>query len=65
MTPRESFINALERKPSAGLVPHFELEFFLTMEALVDVGDDAPLIHRHGDLIDDLVRTHTTPLRRA
>jgi len=37
----------------------------LTMEALVDVGDDAPLIHAHGDLIDDLVRTHTTPLRRA
>lgn len=34
MTPREKFIWALERKPPvAGLVPHFELVFFLTMEA--------------------------------
>lgn len=33
MTPRERFIAALERKPLSGLVPHFELVFFLTMEA--------------------------------
>jgi uroporphyrinogen decarboxylase len=33
MTPRESFIAALERRPPVGHVPHFELEFFLTMEA--------------------------------
>ena len=33
MTPRESFIAALERKTPRGRVPHFELEFFLTMEA--------------------------------
>ena len=33
MTPRESFITALERGAPAGRVPHFELEFFLTMEA--------------------------------
>lgn len=33
MTPRERFIAALERKPLTGLVPHFELVFFLTMEA--------------------------------
>ena len=33
MTPRESFIAALERKPPSGRVPHFELEFFLTMDA--------------------------------
>lgn len=33
MTPRESFINALERRPPTGRVPHFELVFFLTMEA--------------------------------
>lgn len=32
-TPRQSFINALERRPPEGHVPHFELEFFLTMEA--------------------------------
>ena len=33
MTPRERFIAAFERKPLTGRVPHFELVFFLTMEA--------------------------------
>ncbi len=33
MTPRERFICALERRPPTGRVPHFELVFFLTMEA--------------------------------
>jgi uroporphyrinogen decarboxylase len=33
MTPRQKFISALEHKPIAGRVPHFELVFFLTMEA--------------------------------
>lgn len=33
MTPRESFIAALNREKPVGRVPHFELEFFLTMEA--------------------------------
>lgn len=32
MTPRQRFINALERKPIIGQVPIFELVFFLTME---------------------------------
>lgn len=32
MKPREKFIRALERKPIKGLVPHFELVYFLTME---------------------------------
>ncbi len=32
-TPREHFINALELGPPSGRVPHFELVFFLTMEA--------------------------------
>ena len=32
-SPRERFIAALERRPLLGLVPHFELVFFLTMEA--------------------------------
>jgi uroporphyrinogen decarboxylase len=32
-TPRDRFIAALERRPLAGRVPHFELVFFLTMEA--------------------------------
>ncbi len=35
MTPREAFIHALERRPPipGSHVPHFELVFFLTMEA--------------------------------
>jgi uroporphyrinogen decarboxylase len=33
LTPRERFIAALERRPVSGRVPHFELVFFLTMEA--------------------------------
>lgn len=44
MTPRERFIHALERRPPlSGRVPHFELVFFLTMEAF---GKVHPL-HRH------------------
>lgn len=33
MQPRERFIAALNRQPLTGRVPHFELVFFLTMEA--------------------------------
>lgn len=33
MTPRERMSAALERRPLTGRVPHFELVFFLTMEA--------------------------------
>jgi uroporphyrinogen decarboxylase len=33
MTPRERFAAALNRRPLEGPVPHFELVFFLTMEA--------------------------------
>ena len=33
LTPRERFVAALDRRPLTGLVPHFELVFFLTMEA--------------------------------
>lgn len=33
MEPRERFIAALERRPLTGRVPHFELVFYLTMEA--------------------------------
>ncbi|HUU11069.1 MAG TPA: hypothetical protein VM431_11110 [Phycisphaerae bacterium] len=33
MTPRETFITALEGRQPPGRVPHFELVFYLTMEA--------------------------------
>lgn len=34
LEPRDRFIKALNREPLEGLVPHFELVFFLTMEVL-------------------------------
>jgi uroporphyrinogen decarboxylase len=33
LTPKERFIAALERQPLSGQVPHFELVFYLTMQA--------------------------------
>jgi uroporphyrinogen decarboxylase len=33
LLPRQRFVTALERRPLTGRVPHFELVFFLTMEA--------------------------------
>lgn len=43
MTPRQKFIMALEGKQPPGRVPHFELVFYLTMEALGRVHPS----HRH------------------
>ena len=43
MTPREKFIMALEGKQPPGRVPHFELVFYLTMEAFGRVHPT----HRH------------------
>ena len=34
MTEKQRFVKALKREPMDGLVPHFELVFYLTMEAL-------------------------------
>jgi uroporphyrinogen decarboxylase len=34
MTEKERFVKALKREPLTGLVPHFELVFYLTMESL-------------------------------
>lgn len=44
MQPRERFIAALERRPLSGRVPHFELVFYLTMEAF---GKVHPLHRRY------------------
>ncbi len=50
LMPRERFIAALERRPIKGRVPHFELVFFLTMEAF---GKVHPL-HRGYDQWDQM-----------
>lgn len=69
LTPRKRFITALERKPITGLVPHFELVFFLTMEAFGKVhpshryysqwdqmNEKERQLHRV-DMVDILIRT--------
>ncbi|MEJ5297143.1 MAG: uroporphyrinogen decarboxylase family protein [Armatimonadota bacterium] len=55
LTPRERFIAALERRPLKGRVPHFELVFFLTMEAF---GKVHPLHRAYGqwDQMEDKER---------
>jgi uroporphyrinogen decarboxylase len=50
MTPRERFIAALERKPITGRVPHFELVFFLTMEAFGKVHPSHRSYHQWGQM---------------
>jgi uroporphyrinogen decarboxylase len=52
MTHRERFINALEGGPPRGRVPHFELVFFLTMEAFGRVHP----IHRQYSQWDQMSR---------
>lgn len=46
MQPRERFIAALERRPLTGRVPHFELVFFLTMEAFGKVHPEHRSYHQ-------------------
>jgi uroporphyrinogen decarboxylase len=53
LTPRERFIAALERRPLVGRVPHFELVFFLTMEAFGKVHPS----HRRYDQWDQMSDT--------
>lgn len=69
MQPRERFIAALERRPLTGRVPHFELVFFLTMEAFgrvhpshrsyhqwMQMEEQERMLHRH-DMADLFIRT--------
>jgi uroporphyrinogen decarboxylase len=49
-TPRDRFTAALERRPLTGRVPHFELVFFLTMEAFGKVHPS----HRRYDQWDQM-----------
>ena len=58
MTPRERLTATFEGKQPTGRVPHFELVFFLTMEAFGRV-DICVLVDIVGGVIDGLVRTFT------
>ncbi len=46
LEPRDRFIAALNRQPLTGLVPHFELVFYLTMEALGKVHPEHRSYHQ-------------------
>jgi uroporphyrinogen decarboxylase len=60
MTERERFIAALERRPITGRVPHFELVFFLTMEALGKVHPE----HRRYGQWKQMTETEKELIRR-
>ncbi len=58
MTPRDRFIKALERKSISGLVPHFELVFFLTMEAFGKVHPSHRSYHQWNQMSEKERRLH-------
>jgi len=62
MTPRERFIAALERRPLTGRVPHFELVFFLTMEAFGKVAPGHRSYHQWDQMEEQERRRHTADL---
>jgi uroporphyrinogen decarboxylase len=57
-TPRERFIAALERRPLTGRVPHFELVFFLTMEAFGKVHPSHRSYHQWTQMEEKERRLH-------
>jgi uroporphyrinogen decarboxylase len=61
-TPRERFIAALERQPLTGRVPHFELVFFLTMEAFGKVHPDQRKYHQWDQMEDKERQLHREDL---
>ena len=58
MTPRERFIAALERRPLTGRIPHFELVFFLTMEAFGRVHPCHRNYHQWDQMSESEKRAH-------
>jgi uroporphyrinogen decarboxylase len=57
-TPRERFIAALNRQPLTGRVPHFELVFFLTMEAFGKVHPGHRSYHQWDQMEEKERRLH-------
>ena len=58
MTPRERFIAALERRPLTGRIPHFELVFFLTMEAFGKVHPSHRAYHQWDQMTESERNLH-------
>ncbi|MBN8460066.1 MAG: hypothetical protein J0M04_19740 [Verrucomicrobia bacterium] len=65
MTPRETFIAALERRPITGRVPHFELVFFLTMEALGKAHPSQRVFHQWDQMTESERRLHRLDIART
>lgn len=61
-SPRERFIAALERRPLSGRVPHFELVFFLTMEAFGKVHPGHRSYHQWDQMEERERALHRTDL---
>src|SRR3989337_1583420 len=57
-TPRERFIAALKRQPLSGRVPHFELVFYLTMEAFGRVHPSHRIFEQWGQMSENERRLH-------
>ncbi|MCD6518420.1 MAG: hypothetical protein J7M05_00650 [Anaerolineae bacterium] len=62
MTPRERFIAALEHRPIPGRVPHFELVFFLTMEAFGKVHPLHRSYHQWDQMSESERRLHRSEM---
>lgn len=64
MTPKQRFIAALERKPLQGRVPHFELVFYLTMEAFGKVHPSHRSYHQWFQMTEKERRLHRMDMAR-
>ena len=62
MSPRERFIAALEHRPIPGRVPHFELVFFLTMEAFGKVHPLHRSYHQWDQMSESERRLHRSEM---
>lgn len=58
MTPREHFIAALERRPVTGRVPHFELDYYLTMEVFGQVHPNHRIFGQWDQMSENERRLH-------
>ena len=61
-TPRQNFITALELGTPSGLVPHFELVFFLTMETFGKVHSSHRLYNQWNQIEAKEKQMHRHPL---
>ena len=61
MKPRESFITALERQTPTGSVPHFELQFVLTMEAFGRIHPSQRVYKKWDQMMDFSIKLAEQP----